>query len=262
MTTSETPTGDPQNYITGEIYQAVPTVPMPSEGDPEWTDHILGMLREDELVDKLPTTDGLRRIATKMYGAFQTDIKVHVVDPQYAAVTVYLSFGHDNNLGFMGISNGERTYKRIVTGSAECSHNNSQAPYLNHPLATAETKATGRALRAALCLRGINTAEERDLKKAEQAGEDAAEGERKITKTQIDFIERYCKADKLNIDIRKAIDYTFRDNPIALDKINDLTYEEGNRVNEKINNWRMSEENLPKDLGKYDEDWRNTFYQT
>lgn len=114
-----------------------------------WQKTLLDVLDKDELIDGYPSTDGLARLFRLIYGDFQTDIEVPKcpnVDDRSATVIVTIScYTQDRDIRH--------------TGSADVSINNTKPPYCYHPVATAETKALGRALKRALRLR-IHTHEE------------------------------------------------------------------------------------------------------
>lgn len=130
------------------IVNETPFVP-PTPDSLEWTDYVLGLLSPDKEMDKgNPKTDGLRRIATKIFGDFS--ITTNVVEPPNinnsyrASVVVSLE-----------LKNGLR-----YDGAADVYSGNTDKKFAVHALATAETRAEGRALRKALRLTKVLAAEE------------------------------------------------------------------------------------------------------
>lgn len=122
---------------------------LPSISDPGWTEYVLSSLMDYEKDNGSPKTDGLRRIATKLLGVFssQTDIlQTPTVENGFrASVKVELTF-HNNRFS--------------TTGAADVYSGNTKAKFATHAVATAETRAEGRALRKALRLTKVLAAEE------------------------------------------------------------------------------------------------------
>ena len=133
--------------------------------DPAWTDHIIGELEPYEIIEGAPKVDGLRRIALKYLGPFSTYTTVEkapeifrhykegsdmTTEPNWC-VRVGVEFKNDH---------------RRVEAVGETNHYNSKEIFLDHALATAESQAEGRALKKALFLTKVYTAEE--LKKKEE----------------------------------------------------------------------------------------------
>lgn len=214
----------------------------PSEGSPEWSSYVLSLLTEDEMPNGRPSTPGLRRVATFLYGPLSSSLTPHVVSQDYAACTVYVDVP----------ASGAR-----VHGSAECHDQNTDPPFSKYPLATAETRAEGRALKKVLCLENILTAEEASNVAAitiPVSTQDRTEGS--ITDTQIKFIDRMCK--KLEVDLKEAVTQAVGPH----EAINDLSHAEALKVNEVLDTWsREPSEPTPqyKKLGPYNSDWRTDF---
>lgn len=207
-------------------------------GDEGWSDWVLSQLRKDEKYDDKPTCDGLRRLAIRILGPMDiTTIDVHAIAQDYAAVSVRLKF---SKLG------------QTVIGSAEVHSNNTDAPFSQYPLATAETRAIGRALRVALNLRKVITAEEGSRKANISIPiiEDQDRSEGSITDTQIKFLDLLCK--KNDISIAFAVESAVG----AHDKLEDLTNEEAKIVSKLVDVWIKEK---PEDLKTYDPNWKSSF---
>lgn len=212
----------------------------PMMGSPEWSDFVLSHLTSKELPNDRPTAAGLRRAATFLYGPVTSEPPaVHFCNERAAACTV--SVWVDGNM---------------YQGSAECNSENTDEPYSKYPLATAETRAEGRALKKALCL-NVLTAEEAS-KKADLTmpvgTEDRTEGA--ITETQIKFIDRMCK--KLDVNLPDVISTVVGPH----DNIEELSHAEALQVNEALDTWsREPTEPTPQymKLASYEPDWRSSF---
>lgn len=214
---------------------------IPSKYDPEWPDYVLSLLTDDEKVNGNPKADGLVRVAGLLYGEGFCDLKVHYATPSAAAVTYLYQVGNANYIG-----------------SAECSSDNTDEPYSKYPLATAETRAIGRAMKRVLKLTNVLTAEE-SSKKAELTaipddGIDRTEGS--ITDTQIKFIDRVCKS--FNINVEKAVKYILGDD--TLSTIKSLSHKSALHINSILDQWKREDTNESyKDIGSYDDNWQNSF---
>jgi hypothetical protein len=200
--------------------------------DAEWSNYVLSLLTDDEKFDGAPTTDGLRRVAIELLGIFSYDIQIHAVTESFAAITMRLEWP-----------------ERTVVGSAECSTGNSDGAWAVYPLATAETRAEGRALKRALGLKRVLTAEETSKKaKLSVSVNDDLRTLGSITDTQITFIDKMCK--KYDMDAKHIVEQVVGD----FTDISKLTYTEAQEVNKLLDEWSK---NKPENLGSYNSNWRN-----
>ena len=123
----------------------------PVRGSPEWQSYVMSLLLPSELVENNPTAAGLRRVCHEVLGNI-TSSRVEVI--QYpdekcnrAVVSYVIS------------CTTPRLEEIFVEAVAECNDKNLGEPYSNHMVATAETRAEGRALKKLLLL-NFSTAEE------------------------------------------------------------------------------------------------------
>lgn len=114
----------------------------------EWTQYVLGQLSKDELDKGAPKTDGLRRLTEKLMG-----IKA-IVSNVVAAPNI------DNGARATVVVNVTIEDGSTFSGAADVHFGNTERMYAEHPVATAETRAEGRALRRALRLVKVLVAEE------------------------------------------------------------------------------------------------------
>lgn len=217
----------------------------PIRGSVEWTDYILGLLTEDEVVNECPKTDGLWRVACSLNKGISYGVNVLQTSPDYAAVTVSIN-----------ARQGLFDYC-VISGSAECSALNTDPPYNKYPLATAETRALGRALKRLLCINVLTAEESSRAANLTIPVSDENRTEGSITSTQISFIERMCK--KIDINLENAIIYA-----VGLhENINELSHAEALRINETLDAWSRDKSEDPeyKKLGKFDTSWKSSFYK-
>ena len=121
----------------------------PEPTDEGWYDFLIDNLYENELVQGNPTTDGLRRLTEKFYGEIVKS-KSDVIDTE-----------HDGN-GLRCTVRHTLLIRKYETGTlAECDacinvdYRGVPHPFNRHVVATADTRAEGKALRPALTLRDV-----------------------------------------------------------------------------------------------------------
>ena len=209
----------------------------PEQYSPEWTDYVLSQLTEQEKRDGKPTAPGLKRAFNSLFPDVYVNEKqnVHHVGPEYAAVTISLDIG---------------TLISIV-GSAECSEANTDPPYNKYPLATAQTRALGRAYKRLLGI-DIITAEESSRKASiSDPALNGDEDEGSISNTQIKFIE--LMATKINVNVGTVIKRLFKESR----PVKRLSHSDAILINEHLD--ELSKD-LPKieadeELKGYDKNW-------
>jgi hypothetical protein len=192
----------------------------PSPTDPEWTDYVLKQFTDRETDrEGRPKADGLRRVAELLLGPF--DIDTHVVQtPTFdsgATVVVTLRFHLD---------------KRQISGAADVSSANTDENFAVHSVATAETRAEGRALKKALRLTKVYTAEEmQGAAPDEPLGVDG-----RAPTSMINMLNMMCK--KQNIDLA-----LFAKHALNVNSMQDLTLEQGRELNNQL--FKYKKEGVP-----------------
>lgn len=164
---------------------------------PEWHDYVMTYFQPNELMEGNPTTAGLRRVAELLLGDIVSSKPVQVFPsegngPSRATVVYEVRIAWKLEATVQGEYSSIRTYADV----ADVWHGNTDALFCGYAVATASTRAEGRALRKALKLRGV-AAEE--LTKQDVAKVVATETEEKISNEQISFIDGKCK--KLDINV-------------------------------------------------------------
>lgn len=216
--------------------------------DLEWNDYVLGLLSEDEKIDGNPTTDGLRRIFEIALDCDLVESISEVVqspDPnneKRATVTHTLKYLLKSDKP----SNDAIKY-RIVTGSADVYWGNCDKVYRNHPVAVAETRAEGRALRRGLRLRKVVAAEE--LAKDMEDNPDV-NTVNQISQNQINFIDVLAKRLDINVNnllVDLAIDPT---------NIFQMSHENAVNVLRQLSKYQQNLETIPSKLLGYEPSWR------
>lgn len=215
--------------------------------DLEWTDHVLGLLTDDEKIAGNPTTDGLRRIFEialdcTVINAESQVVQSPSVDNERRATVVHSLSYMMNNMDH----NDMRTL-RTVSGAADVYWGNCDKIYRNHPVAVAETRAEGRALRRALKLRKVVAAEE--LAKDIDTSHLEENNIGKINSTQINFFEVFGK--RLNINIHKLLE------KLAIDgkNIYNISYDDAVKTITTLSSYQQTND-IPQDIIGYDPNWK------
>ncbi len=212
--------------------------------DIEWTDHVLSLLNDDEKISGNPTTDGLRRIFELVLDCTLLEANTEVVqspslENERRATVVHTLTYHLNNSQLQGFNT------RIVSGAADVYWGNCDKVYRNHPVAVAETRAEGRALRRALKLRKVVAAEElaKDIEDHTYDNEVT-----KISDSQVNFIDVLAK--RLNINVEKFLSSMgYTNNIKSIDHGNAIT------LIQKLSSYQQDVSNLPDDLKGYIQSW-------
>jgi hypothetical protein len=219
----------------------------PKINDVEWTDYVLDFLGEDEKIMGNPTTDGLRRI-------FETVLNCRLL---LSTSNVVQSPSHENDKRATVVHSltyrlnpespdPENINTLTVDGSADVYWGNCDKVYRNHPVAVAETRAEGRALRRALRLRKVVAAEE-----LAKEIEDHPDGNNidKITNNQINFID--VLASRLDINVLNLI------NKLAPNTSNvyNIKYDTAIEIVKTLTNYQQTN-SFPEELLGYNSDWK------
>lgn len=168
--------------------------------DIEWTDYVLGLLSDDEKISGNPTTDGLRRIFEKALNCVVISADSVVVQSPSPENEKRATVVHNLTYVLNDVSEDSCVKYRTASGAADVYWGNCDKIYRNHPVAVAETRAEGRALRRALKLRKVVAAEELAKDIDDHPDHDNVT---KITNNQLNFIDVLSK--RLNINVAKLL---------------------------------------------------------
>jgi hypothetical protein len=221
---------------------------IPNISDLEWTDYVLSFLSDDEKISGNPTTDGLRRIfetVLKCRLLSSTSNVVQTPDPNNEKrATVVHSLTYCLN------PEAPDTYginMLTVDGSADVYWGNCDKVYRNHPVAVAETRAEGRALRRALRLRKVVAAEELSKEIEDHPDNHSVN---KISNQQINFID--VLSQRLNINVTKLLE----ENNLKIDNIYNLAHESAVDIIRMLSKYQQNMENIPQTILGYSNEWK------
>ena len=222
-----------------------------SPNDLEWTDHVLNLLSDDEKIAGNPTTDGLRRIFEIALNCTVVEstskvVQTPAIDNERRATVVHTISYVLNNI-YPETHGFNNSMPRVISGTADVYWGNCDKIYRNHPVAVAETRAEGRALRRALKLRKVVAAEEI----AKEIDTDHLEENNigKINSTQINFFDVFGK--RLDINIHRLLE------KLAIDAKNiyNISYDDAVKTITALSGYQQSND-IPSDIQGYDPNWK------
>lgn len=218
----------------------------PNINDPEWSDYVIGLLLDDEKIKGNPTTDGLRRIFEVALNCVIIDSSSDVIqspDPnneKRATVVHSLTYVlNDDTLT-------PETKLRHVNGAADVYWGNCDKIYRNHPVAVAETRAEGRALRRGLRLKKVVAAEEL----AENIEDDVmGDNVSRISDNQINFMD--VLSQRLNVNMIEMLGLLDFDKNIKA-----LKHDDGVSIIRELSKYQQNVDSIPENILGYNENWK------
>jgi hypothetical protein len=213
-----------------------------------WTDYVLSLLSDDEKIMGNPTTDGLRRVFEIALNCKIISSTSHIAqspDPSNEKrATVVHSISYCLNDPYLESKNLNIV---SIDGSADVYWGNCDKIYRNHPVAVAETRAEGRALRRALKLRKVVAAEE-----LANSIDDHPDGNNvsKISSNQINFIDVLSKRLNINtISLIKSLD-------IAFDTVYNISHEDAVSTIQTLSKYQQDMSSIPSEVLGYQDNWK------
>jgi len=238
--------GRPKKEVVEEVESTNEVLNTPSINDLEWTDYVLGLLSDDEKISGNPTTDGLRRIFETALNCTVLDATSEVVQSPSRDNENRATVTHTLHYYLNDESVGRELKNRSVSGAADVYWGNCDKVYRNHPVAVAETRAEGRALRRALKLRKVVAAEELAKDIEDHPDHDTIN---KITNNQINFMDVLAK--RLNINPVKLMENLAIDNS----NIYNISYDDAVKTITTLSSYQQSND-IPQDIIGYDPNWK------
>ena len=218
----------------------------PDYNSTEWSDYVMTKFDKSELIDGNPICAGLRRVAELMLGTIIESGPEQVfpsTDPSKPgrATVLYKVVFDWMNTGYF------KTFKEV----ADVRHGNTDDLFCAHPVATASTRAEGRALRKALKIRALAAEElaKKDIVGIVQATTADWNPEDTISNQQVTFINNKCK--QLDIDVRKFVNM----GSTHYESINDVTRNTAQKMLRQLNDYQQKG-SIPEQIQGYESDWR------
>ena len=214
---------------------------------PEWTNYVLSLLDDDEKINNNPTTDGLRRIfevAMKAVIVSSTSVVVQAPTPENEKRATVV-----HHIEYIPIESPLLPAPRIIaSGAADVYWGNCDKVYRNHPVAVAETRAEGRALRRALKLHKVVAAEEI----TDTVEDDIDQGSvGKVSSSQVNFMNML--AERLNIDMIKLLEREKFDSQ----NVYNLLHSDAVGILRLLSQYQRDMSSIPLDILGYSAEWRS-----
>ena len=231
----------------------------PLYGSKEWHDWIMAKFEPGELFDGNPTCAGLRRVVEEVLGSIVVSRPSQVfpatcIDGPGRATVVFEVVIDWQDTGKL------RTYSEV----ADVWHGNTDDLFCAHPVATASTRAEGRALRKALkirCLAAEELARKKDIesivKESVAAKRNTREvdgewqGDLSITAAQANFIDTKCK--QLDIDVMEFVNSGNE----VYSNIDEVTKETASKMLGVLKSYQNKKKTIPEGIVGYKSNWRS-----
>lgn len=220
-------------------------------GEEGWSDWVIRQFADEELDNGNPVCDALRRMVQKLIGPIINRTLVHVTP------------GTVENKGMATI--GRRVEVNVTNPAhpafgltiaeeeiADCGRINTDFPFVNHPSATASTRAEARAYRKLLGLNRVIAAEEA-AEAAEQDHGDEWEPDKPISEQQVNVIDLLCK--RLDLDVLTYINAGSSGRNYRY--VEQVPASAANVMIQYLNRVQQGSKSKPPGVGKYDQRWRD-----
>ena len=201
-----------------------------SSESPLWSEHVLDQMDDSELKEGNPTVDGLRRVTERVYGEILSSTS-EIVKSDDRGCTI------KHTLQIQKYTTGSTI---TIDGCIDVKYQNIPYPFNQHLVATADTRAEGKALRRALKLRVI-TAEEM------QAAEE------NITDQQVLAINQMCK--RLDVSLVDMV----KNSCANIKAIGGVSNLQGRSLLSSLSEYQRNSSSIPEDIQGYNSEWRENF---
>lgn len=214
----------------------------PLISSPEWTEYVMSLLTDKEIINGFPKCDGLRRVFEMLMGPIITmaiDVKqVPQIDKANRS-TVVVSVQYRN-------SSGELI---TVMDATDVDQFNTMKPFCSYPTATAVTGAEGRCLRKAMRLVNVITNEESQIdQKDAEIGYNLSNNQ-PATATQKNIINSI--SGELGINVAKLL-ASIEDFEGKVTDVTQITYSQAQIIIPLLKQYRLSPDDggkmIPKDI--------------
>ena len=213
----------------------------------EWHDYAMSHFNNNELIDGNPICAGLRRVAELLLGEIIETGPSKVFpatdsDGPGRATVVYKVVFNWFNSGM---------YKTF-SETADVWHGNTDDLFCAHPVATASTRAEGRALRKALKLRVLAAEElaKKDIVEIVQQAVRTESGDQRISPQQVQFVDNKCS--QLDINAMQFINMgqnTYK-------SINDVDKDCAKKMITMLNGYQNGTTEISENIKGYVPNWR------
>jgi hypothetical protein len=238
-----------EKVTSNTMQEGIDNVPLCTS--PEWNAYVLSFFVPEEMFEGHPTVDGLRRVAELLLGEITrstSEVIQTPTEPNQRATVIHTITFLDN-----------KTY----SGSADSYWGNTDKPYCKYPVSIAETRAEARALRRALKLRNIVSADEMSKVALKEDSKEKGEKDNDTTEipeyienindTQINCINIICNRIKINVE--KFVKTHFPN----LKNIKLLKHPEAVQLLTSLQDYQQNIDKIPSDVAGFDSNWKSSF---
>lgn len=217
-------------------------------GSREWEDYVFSLLYPSEFEEKdgikYPKSSGLRRLTQKLIGPIVKSgpVSVTQIDNESATViyelhVLYNTINVTNANQYIREDDFTSASLRVYSAAANVYRGNTPDTFAVHSVATAETRAEGRALKRALSLSTYTAEEMNNDKDVQSVFENKVKStESKIKSTQITAITTLC--GRLGIDVHKFAANQFPEHLVFDDT---LSYERASKLMVILNKYQAKD---------------------
>ena len=223
----------------------------PSMLSPDWSEHVMTLFDESELIDGNPMVAGLRRVSELVLGPIvfsgPTQVFPAARDDHHGRATVVFTVEFETGMRYSEV--------------ADCWEGNTDDMFCAYAVATASTRAEGRALRKALRIKGIaaeeitnkNTAEiVRNASKASSGSSQDGDfnEEARMSDAQYNFIDVKCR--QLNV----SGEYLFKQ-IFNIDSNRKVSKKAASDIIDRLNEYQRDKATITEEILGYNSEWRN-----
>ena len=221
----------------------------PSMLSPDWHEHVISLFEESELIDGNPLVAGLRRVAELVLGPLRFS-----GPPQVFPVQSAEHHGRATVVFTVEFESGIR-YSEV----ADCWEGNTDDMFCAYAVATASTRAEGRALRKALKIKG-GAAEEitnkdtakivREISSSKESSDGDYDDQARMSDAQYNFIDVKCR--QLGVNGEKLFKLVF-----SVDNNRKVSKKVASDIIDKLNDYQRDKSLISDEIKGYQEEWRN-----
>ena len=223
----------------------------PSMLSPDWHEYVMTLFDKSELMDGNPLVAGLRRVSELVIGPIifsgPTQVFPAARDDHHGRATVVFTVEFENGIRYSEV--------------ADCWEGNTDDMFCAYAVATASTRAEGRALRKALKIKGIaaeeitnkNTAEiVRNASKASSGSSRDGDfnEEARMRDAQYNFIDVKCR--QLDVNGQHLFKKVFN-----VDNNRKVSKKSASDIIDRLNDYQRDKSTIPEEILGYSADWRN-----
>jgi hypothetical protein len=230
--------GDEVGVKLSDVKPIKVDVDRPEMSDPAWSAYVLSHLEENEKIKGHPKADSLRRLAELLLGPI---VEVDTQVPQCPSIE---NGGRATVIVKIYISNTHDDHTYCASGAADVFPGNTEQLFAKFPVATAETRAEGRAYRKLLRLINVVTAEE--LVDENEIFDPSD----RIDAAQLALIKQMCSPSKLDVNVEKLLEQ----HDIKVENIDRVSRSKAQEICKEISSFQ--ELGVPDELIGYKPDWR------